>query len=308
MATSARMGWGKLGLSLVVLLGVNVAVPAQSFSAAEPATLFESNVSFIDSALPGSQWRLRYDSGYNSPFPSRGEFFYPRPGPNGPGPRYTDQHVDAQEFSSYQEFAVSRQFSGFFQVPYRLLNPDRNMNTYGFGDLNAGLKYALVDTADFITTLQFRTYIPTGQGDRGTGTHHVSVEPAVLTYARLTEDLTAESELRYWVPVGGTENWAGEHIRYGLSLSYNLFAMDGLAIVPVAECVGWTFLSGQKADPSSPLLPVGLNARGDTIVNMNLGVRWKWEDFADIYTGYGHRLTGDSFFQDMFRVEFRLLF
>jgi hypothetical protein len=50
------------------------------------------------------------------------------------------------------------------------------------------------------------------------------------------------------------------------------------------------------------------DAAGDTIVNIKFGLRMKVGDLADFYTGYGRPLTGERWYEQTFRFEFRLFF
>ncbi|HMF10991.1 MAG TPA: hypothetical protein VKE94_01760, partial [Gemmataceae bacterium] len=77
---------------------------------------------------------------------------------------------------------------------------------------------------------------------------------------------------------------------------------------PVTEFVGWTVLDGKE----SVVPPSGRafvhDAGGETIVNAKLGLRVEFGDRADLYTGYGRPLTGDRWYENILRVEFRLFF
>lgn len=270
-------------------------------------TVGDSRVGYIDDAIPGNDFRLRFDAGYNFRRPTRAEFFYPKPGPQGPGLPQPEPRIDYQDLSAYLELAVTDRLSGFVEVPWRFLNPEVNPDHNGVGDMNAGVKYAFVDTPDRVATIQFRTYIPTGDSHRGLGTDHVSLEPAVLLYRPLTERLGFEGEFRVWVPVGGTD-FAGDILRYGGGLYYDLLRTCRLRATPVAEVVGWTVLSGKE---SQAFLPGGVavgDAAGDTIVNAKLGVRLGFREFGDLYAGYGRPLTGDRWYENTFRVEWRVAF
>ena len=48
------------------------------------------------------------------------------------------------------------------------------------------------------------------------------------------------------------------------------------------------------------------DAAGETMVHIKAGLRLKYSANADFYMGYGRPLTGDSWYQDTFRVELRL--
>jgi hypothetical protein len=308
------MRWrhGRLNLSpiLVAWLGIAVCLLVPKWSSAQGIsgpTVGDSKVGYIDSAIPGNVFRLRYDTAYNFNRPSRAEFFYAQNAPAGPGLPLPERSVDYQDISAYGEIALLPSFSAFVDLPVRFLNPDINDNTAGFSDMNAGVKYALVDNESGVFTLQLRTYIPTGNSHRGLGTHHVSLEPAVLCYKPVGERGALEGELRYWVPVGGTD-FAGDIVRYGIGYSHRLLDNGSWRVTPVAEFVGWTVLDGQQ----STLLPTGFtatdSAAGDTILNLKVGARVGIFDRADLYAGWGRALTGERWYENIFRVEIRFLY
>jgi hypothetical protein len=327
--------WRSVALGVVGWLALGVApawgqaearpaAPAESVPAAESTTstsaagagesegggptVSNSRVGYIDDAIPGDVFRLRFDAAYNFRRPTRAEFFYPQTAPGGPGLPIPEPRVDYQELSAYLEVAVIDRLSGFVEVPWRFLNPEVNPDHEGLGDLNAGFKFAFIDDPDLVATFQLRTYIPTGDSHRGLGTDHVSLEPALLVYAPLTERLAFEGELRVWVPIGGTD-FAGDILRYGIGLHYELLRTCRLRVTPVAELVGWTVLSGKESQAFLPgdVVAVG-DAAGDTIVNAKLGVRLDLGSVGDLYAGYGRVLTGDRWYENTLRVEWRVAF
>src|SRR5262249_6320862 len=122
-----------------------------------------------------------------------------------------------------------------------------------------------------------------------------------------SDRLASESELRYWVAVGGTPHVEGSLIRYGTGVHFDAVQTCNWTLAPVIELVGWTFLSGQKdppfaAEDTSPME----SAAGDTIVNAKLGVRFKLNDRGDVYVGYGRALTGAVLYKDIYRLELRI--
>jgi hypothetical protein len=270
-------------------------------------TVSDSSVGYIDPAIPGNIIRFRFDTANNDRRPTRAEFFYPRGGPAGPGLPDPEPRVNFQELAAYIELAPTDRFSTFINAPVRFLDPERNADHTGFSDLDAGFKFAFLQSEDQVATFQLRTYVPTGNSHFGLGTHHVSLEPALLHYLRLTDRLVLEDELRVWVPVGGT-NFAGEIIRYGAGLHYDLYQTAHCTFTPVAEIVGWTVLDGKETvvPPSGPAFVH--DAGGETIVNAKIGLRVKFGDRADLYGGYGRPLSGDRWYENIVRVEFRLLF
>jgi hypothetical protein len=270
-------------------------------------TVGDSRDGYIDNAIPGDEIRLRFDASYNDNRPNRAEFFWPQGGARGPGVPRPESRVDYQDLSAYLEIAAADRLSGFVEVPWRFVNPEVNANANGLADMNAGIKYAFIDDPDLVATLQFRTYIPTGDAARGLGNNHVSLEPALLVWKPLGEAWGLEGELRYWASVGGTD-FAGDILRYGLGLHYDLPRVGGVQLSPTATIVGWTVLSGKE----SVLRPSGLvtvdDAAGETIVNLKLGVRARSEHLGDLFVGYGRHLTGDRWYADTVRAEWRLAF
>jgi hypothetical protein len=271
------------------------------------ASVSDSSVGYIDPAIPGNVFRFRFDAGFDDRRPTRAEFFYPKGAPLGPGLPQPDPSVDFQDLSAYLEMAATDRLSAFINLPVRFLQPERNADHAGFADLDAGFKFAFLRDEDQVATFQFRTYAPTGDSRLGLGTHHVSLEPALLLYNGLTDRLRLESELRLWVPVGGTD-FAGEIVRYGTGLHYDLFRTCHYTFTPVVELVGWTVLDGKESvvPPSGAVFVE--DAAGQTILNAKLGLRVKFDDQADLYIGYGQPLTGNRWYENTVRVEFRLLF
>jgi hypothetical protein len=294
-----------VGAILTVLPFVTpVAALAQGTS--DP-TVRDSSVGYIDPAFLADVVRLRYDTSYHFDRPTRAEFFWPRGAPAGPGPARVESSVDYQDISTYLEKVVGERVSGFVELPVRFLNPEVNDNTAGLADMNAGFKFALLRQADFVATFQLRAYFPTGDADRGLGNNHYSLEPALLVYKSLTERCGVEGELRYWAPIGGTD-FAGDIIRYGVGVHYDVYETCNLKVVPVVEVIGWTVLGGSESvrQPSGAALIEG--AEGDTIVNMKFGCRFNIREWGSLYVGYGRPLTGDRWYENTYRVEFRLTY
>ncbi len=294
-------------VSLALCLASLAAPPAVYAQGTSRPTTSDSRDGYIDDAIPGDQFRLRFDATSDDNRPNRAEFFWPQGGIHGPGTPLPEKRVDYQDLSAYLELLAAGRLSGFVEVPWRFVNPEINANHNGISDINAGFKYAFLDDSDFVATLQFRTYIPTGDGHLGLGTDHVSLEPALLLWTSLGEGFGLEAELRYWAAIGGTD-FAGDIIRYGIGLHYDLPRWGGVLLSPTLTFVGWTVLSGKEG----VLRPTGLvtvdDAAGATIVNGKVGVRARSEHFGDVFVGYGHALTGDRWYANTVRVEWRFAF
>src|SRR5262245_19344265 len=100
-------------LALVVLLMVSAtaraqvasSVPATSMNVPQPSEISyspssDSGVSFIDSAVPRSMVRLRYDLGFSDHRPTRAEFLYAKTGVlGGSGMPLSESRVDVQELN-----------------------------------------------------------------------------------------------------------------------------------------------------------------------------------------------------------------
>ena len=154
----------------------------------------------------------------------RGTFFDPK----ATGSQIISTDVDDQILSGYLEYAVSQKLSFFVDVPFQfvrfgadvedgpesaaerqqfpesqeLRNPNHDPD--GAGDVQAGLKYALIaDPNNRYLTFQFRTYIPTGDPGLGLGTGHFSLEPSLLAYQRLTDRVVVQGQLTDWIPIAG---------------------------------------------------------------------------------------------------------
>jgi hypothetical protein len=310
-----KLGWQHL-LSLLASLTVAAMASAQQSAPAPsaveeeelPATV-DSRSGYVDSAVPLNQVRLRTDFGYNNRQPTRAEFFYAATAPIGPGLPRPEPSVDFQDVSLYLERKFSQRLSAFIEVPFRFGNYDVNGNQSGLSDITAGFKFAFLQTDDTLATLQFRVYTPTGDAFKGLGTDHYSFEPALLLYHSFSERLASESEFRFWIPSGGTDQVQGEVIRYGTGVSYKVWEDGCRWIAPVVEAVGWTFLDGQTTPPTVAGDNVRVqSAAGDTVINGKLGVRFRLGENSEFYGGYGRALMGEVLYKDMYRFEFRLLF
>jgi len=300
-----RHSWTALAVAAWwIIAGPACSVRAQGVS---NPTIRDSNVGYIDGAIPGNEFRFRFDTSNDDPRPSRAEFFYAKSGPFNPGPADTEKSVDFQELSAKLELLLLPGLSGFVEVPVRFVQFQDDPSQSGLSDINAGFKYAFINQEDLVTSFQFRTYVPTGDSFKGLGTHHTSLEPAFLFYDRLTDRLSAEGELRDWIPIGGTD-FSGNILRIGAGLSYSLYQRERFQIVPVAEMVGWAVLSGKDFEPLGGDAFQTIDAAGQFILNAKLGCRFKFGDWGELYTGYGRPLTGDRWYANTFRLEFRLLF
>jgi hypothetical protein len=300
-----------------------VAQPARDTSAPRRRG---SMVGYIDDPVVSSKIRVRFDAGLHNSTPDRAEFFYAKcgcyrdlgpadpffdPEAAGPGPGIVSD-LNFQQLYVQGEYAARDRVSVFAELPVRWLQP-QTVNTFsnqsGVGDLRAGVKLALADTAEQMLTAQVRTFLPTGDSRRGLGTDHASIEPAILYYQQLSDRAAIESQVSVWLPFGGSnglptsvsDKFAGNVLSYGIGPSFDVYQSGTIRVAPVVELVGWHVLSGFQTN-STP------DAGGTNIVNLKLGARASWGRGGSIYGGYGHALTDEDWYDDIFRLEYRFSF
>jgi hypothetical protein len=293
-------------LTLLFVVGAPVSWGQTASSEEEDDfTIRDENAGYIDIAIPGNQVRMIFDSGYDLNRPTRNEFFYAKRGPDGPGLPLPETSIDYQDAQVYMEALVAEDVSAFLQVGSRSLNPDINDNSTGLSDMQLGVKAAFVSSPDMVLSGQLRVSLPTGDSDRGLGTHNTNIEPGLLLFAPVDDRLALLGELRYWIPVDGTD-FAGPVLRYGIGTQYTLYESASTKIVPIVELVGWTAFDGLTITP--PPTSLTEDADGDTIVNLKAGARIGLGENMDLYGGYGHSLTGDRWYRDVIRFEIRFMF
>jgi hypothetical protein len=309
---------------LAVLLTASWSVQAQQATEPDPPfSTSDSNVGYIDSAIPATQFRFRFDAAYDKRVPDRAEFFYRaamRPG--GGIPPTAETGVDYQDIVPYLELGITDRLSFFVEAPVRFLNPELNANTAGVSDIQPGVKYVLWTQLDELLTFQLRTYAPTGDADRRLGTDHASLEPGLLYLRRVDDRLNIEGELKVWVPLDPSktvtgEDFAGEILRYGIGAGYLLNPCcecccnsrgdcGASRVTGVVEFVGWSILDGfgTVADAAGVSQQ---DVSGDTIVNAMFGIRWS-NPGSSVFLSYGRALTGDVWYEDLLRAEYVIRF
>jgi hypothetical protein len=262
---------------------------------------------YLDSAVPMTVARFRFQDGFNDNFPNRGEFFYAANGLPLP-----EKKLDFQEYREYFEYAPMSLASVFVEIPIRTIEPDVNRSHSGLGDINAGFKCVLVQQRDEYLTFQLRGYFPTGNASEGLGTGHYSVEPGLL-YFHQVDRWQFQAELKDWIPIGGDTDFNSNVIEYGAGLGYVLVDSGNYVVTPVGELVGWTFIGGQERNADT-VVPVSAN--GDTIINLKPGVRVGMKHPEDplgfqrisLYAGWSTALTDQHLYQNAFLLELRYAF
>jgi len=279
-----------------------------------------TGVGYIETAIPLTQYRFRVDAANGDNEPDRADYFYAG-GPSGPGPStgpgFAAKNVDFEVMSNYLEIAFNPRFSAWIDVPYRWVditfygpNPRPQVNE-GLSDIQFGFKSALIYELARVLTFQMRVYAPTGNAALGLGRGDWNFEPGLLFYQRLASRLFFEGEFMDFIPIPNGNDYAGNVLTYGGGLSYLLYNTPEFRIIPVTELMGWSVLSGQESAGT-----LAVSAAGNTIVNAKFGLRFGFGQLrqlgllnrADFYVGYGRALTGDVWYKNMARFEFRLRF
>jgi hypothetical protein len=295
-----------------------------------------ADVGYLDDAIIGNEVRVRFDAGFHDFSPDLAEFFYAKCGcykalppglpifdPNAPGPGPgVPRSVNFQQLYLRAEYAPKRYFSFFVEVPFRWIQPTSFLaappfapwtSHGGLSDIQAGGKFALVAAKKSFLTFQLTAFFPSGNAGNGLGTNHFSVQPEVTYHGIMTHRASIDGQFGVWIPIGGSAgvptagsaSFAGNILIYGVGASYKVYDTEKVQVSPVLEMVGWHVLGGFQTFPPAPLaaLPVG----GTNIVNLKAGFRFNFGRNS-VYVGYGHAVTHATWYQDIFRMEYRMAF
>jgi hypothetical protein len=295
-----------------------------------PARRRGSMVGYIADAAVESKVRVRVDSAFENTAPDRAEFFYAKCGcysdlppshvwhdADAPGPKPgAASEVKFQQLDIWGEYAFNPLVSVFVQLPVRWLQPQTFVegtggpfpNQSGLSDLRTGVKVGFEPAPNHLVTAQGQFFFPTGDAAKGLGTDHASVEPGVLYSWQATSALMVESQLAVWIPFGGSasapitddEDFSGRVLTWGVGSGYNVFERGDLAAGPVVELVGWRVLSGYQTGSLPPT-----RAEDTNIVNIKIGGRVQFDVSNSVYVGYGKGLTDSTWYDDIWRFEYR---
>jgi hypothetical protein len=272
-------------------------------------------ISFVDTTQPMNNFRMRFDAAYDYQSPDRSEYFWakiggrgPVPNPNVPGANPAPS-VDYQDIRTYMEIGGDK-FSVGTDVPIRLVDPDLGYaNTSGLSDINITTKLVFLDGHNWQITNLFRTHIPSGDANRGLGTGHASIEPGFAMRYKYSDYTYFHGDLKYWVPLGGDQEFEGEVLNYGFAISHVWRETDCFAVMPTIELKGYAFLDGLQTE-SIPTIPQVVDVDPEGILIVHPGIRWAWDHGTDcglrevgIFGGFA--ATSDSLYQELLRLEFR---
>jgi hypothetical protein len=302
-----------------------------------------SMVGYIDNAVIGSRIRIRFDAAFSDSTPDAAEFFYAKCScykllanindplavdPNAPGPGTgVPTSVNFQQLYFNVEYAPSRRFSVFVEVPIRWVQPlafkplppaalgfAPFSNQAGLSDIRGGFKLGVIASSTTSLTVQLQGSFPTGRAANGLGTKHYSIEPAVLFYQRFSRRAAVEAEVgdthpiggSAGVPITGSEGFAGDVFFYGIGPSYRVYSGEHVAVAPVIEMVGWRILSGFETVPVfGTSLGAANDISGTNIVNLKAGIRTTIGGRSSFYIGYGQGLTAQKWYNNIAKVEYR---
>jgi len=295
-----------------------------------------SDVGYLDDAIIGNEVRVRFDAAFNDFFPDAAEFFYAKCGcykslpntlpiydPNAPGPGPgVPRALNFQQLYLRAEYAPKRTFSFFVEVPFRWIQPQGFLaappfapfgDQGGLSDIQAGAKVAIVAAKKNFLTAEVTAFFPSGNAANGLGTNHFSIQPEVIYHGILTHRASIDGQFAAWIPIGGSAGvptagsagFAGDILIYGAGVSYKVYNTEKVQIAPVLEMVGWHVLGGFETYPPAPLAALAVG--GENIVNLKAGFRFNFGRNS-VYVGYGHAVTHATWYQDIFRAEYRLAF
>lgn len=295
--------------------------------AAERRRRRPSMVGYIEDSTVQTQIRFRFDIGRGNNVPDRAEFFYAKCGcynfvpppafdreAPGPGPGIPAE-LNYREFYAYAERALNERYSVFGELPLRGLSPESWLPTglaewegqTGIGDLRFGGKASLFNDGDRTVTALVRVAVPTGDAGKGLGTNHASIEPALLFHSSVADRVGIEAQVGYWKSLGGSagvnsnDNFSGDVLSWGIGPSFDVYSSDRVRFAPIVELVGWRVISGFQTCANCDA-----DAGGTNIVNLKVGARATVRDRHSFYGGIGWHLTDDTWYDKLFRFEYRL--
>jgi hypothetical protein len=299
---------------------------AQAPSAPSAPHRRPSMVGYIDDSSISNSFRVRFDSGSDIKGADRAEFFYAKCGcyrdlppgnaaydPNAPGPGPgVLTSADYTEFHVFGEYALNPRIAVLGNLPIRSLKPQSFVpgtgsfgDQSGLGDIRAGVKLGMATDASSQITLQVMAFMPTGESEKGLGTNHWSIDPAVLYNTDLGEHASLEAEFGTVLPTDGSagvptsspDKFSGKVIHYGVGPSVDVYSNGDARLAAVVELFGWHIVDGFSTFENAA-------ANGTNIVNIKLGGRMAFGKNS-IYVGWGKALTDVTWYDQILRFEYR---
>ncbi len=257
-------------------------MPRLSFSQVDPcgeAGLGRQRLAFsmfdIDSAQPFNNFRSRFVFARGMQLPDRAEYFWGRT-VDRTGPPLGEDAVDYQDLRLRMEMG-SKKFSTSFEVPFRAVDPERNGNHAGLGDMQLIVKTVLLDGKEWLLTQYFGTHFATGSSKMGLGTGHVGLEPGLLFRNEWDELTWIHGELKFWFPVGADPEHHGQVLKFATGINRVWMETDRSALLPSIELTNFTVLNGLARNSAGTLRRVD----GDCIFYLTPGIRYAVDQNGD---------------------------
>lgn len=258
----------------------------------------------IEGSQPFSNFRIRYASIYNRPFPDRSSYYWAKT-VTGKGPKLPERSVDTNQLRFLNE-SGGKSFSLGTEIPFQWVDPEVNKNHTGIGDLTLTTKTVMVDGDEWQITQLFRTHFNTGSASMGLGTGSIALEPGFLFRYRWSDITYLYSDIKYWVPMGSDKVHTGQVLAYGLGCGHLLWESDKLAVIPTFEVVTYSILNGQKTTPEGFPVPTD----GEHVVNLVPGLRIAQDRGSDLgmfelgISG-GWAVTDSKLYESILRIDIR---
>jgi hypothetical protein len=227
----------------------------------------------VETAMGTPHSGLQIRSGRGLATPDRLEYIWATPS-RGPS---AESSVDILDTVLHMELGNEKAMA-ITEMSMRSLNPERNDNTVGFGDMVVGARATLMDGRCTKVASVFRTYIKTGPADRGLGTGHVSLEPGMLVRHQWSQYTFFHGEVKYWLPIAGTPGTAGDVLKAGAAVSTVWHETDTFALMPTLEFSSLTFLSGAATNLDGSSRRVN----GEFVGEIYPGLRCVWGPGGDL--------------------------
>lgn len=301
-------------VELIVLTGAQ----AQDFS----SSTSDSPVGYIDNAVIRNRFRLRFDHYSNTSNPDRAEYLFPLPIEVGGRATQAIAPLDWEEYRVYSEVAFNPRCSMFADFGIRdvrnasAFDPvSRSLETRhaGSSDTFVGVRYGLIADQWTNLTAQLKVGIPTGDPRRCLSNGHTSIEAGLLYNQRAGERFTVFGELKDWVSINAygdgvpTDENSSNVLSYGIGCAYDIKQGCNCGHVSklsgVLEVIGWSVLEGLRSTGIPADAGVLVDADGETIVNAKYGLRYT-HGKNTLYAGYGNRLTGANWYENVIRLEY----
>jgi hypothetical protein len=265
----------------------------------------------IDHAKPGNYFTLRADAFANWRRPDRIEYLWARSGGvnvsgiPGLGPDQIEESIDLQVIHFHMETGGDK-ISAIVDLPIRSLDPELNANTTGLGDMYTGAKAVVFSEGRSTVSTLFLVHIPTGLASRGLGNGHVSMEPGLLFNYQASCTTYFHGEVKYWFPIAGNIDWAGQYLRYGIGVGHLLYERPNsdFAITATLEAVGWSILDGRESVPG----PSFADLDPEAFVTIYPGVRILMGEKLEVGISSGFSITSQRWYDSMFRLDIRQYF